>query len=190
MKLKIMVKRKMITNQFSKLEKILQKGDVILVHTPFKLHRPSTLISVAIRNITNSYWNHAAMYIGNGKIIEAVLPYVTIVDLDTYQNKDICVLRHKRSNEINLEKLVEDAKTFAGSKYDVWQLFDLAKLYILGKRERSEIYAGSAAKFICSEVAGKPYYNQGFKVKETLTYDKISPGDFDTSRNFKKLLYK
>lgn len=180
--------RKMTTDQLSKLEKILQKGDIILVHTPFKFYKPSTLISVAIRNITDSHWNHAAMYVGNGKIIEAVLPYVTIVDLNTYQNKDICVLRHKRSNEINLEKLIKDVKSFEGQTYDVYQLFDLAKLFILNKRERSEIYAGKVNRFICSEVAGKPYYNQGFKVKDTITYDKISPGDFATSKHFKKIL--
>ncbi len=161
------------------LKKILKPGDVINVHG-------DSLISKIIRVITQSYWNHSVMYIGDGKIIGANARYVEIEDLNKYKNHEIRIYRHKYAKKADLDKIVAMAMGYEGRKYDYWQLLYLGWLFITGKRGNAR-EIGSKNRFICSELVAKPYYTFGYPVIKKYDYTQISPADFDLSKNFKRL---
>lgn len=166
----------------------LQKGDIILSHVPLEpLKHPGSIVSAAIRKITNSHWSHSAMYLGNGKVLEADWDGVVIDNLvRRYKNTDISFWRHKKIREIDEDYLVADARKTVGKDYDFGQLFDLIPLFIFRGRWKKRAKAGSVNKIICSEACSRGYYRQGFPVMKKYTYDKIAPCDFSRSINFRR----
>src|SRR3990167_7891662 len=86
-------------NDPDKLTSILRKGDVVLTHG-------DSLISKTIRAVTRSYWNHAVLYAGDRRIVEADWSGVVISDIKKYMDKEIVVLRHRLASEGELETMV------------------------------------------------------------------------------------
>lgn len=105
----------------------LEKGDVILTRT-----------SNSYSNyIIPGYWKHAALYIGNGEIVEAVYPEVhkdSIVNLIMHTH-NIVVLRFKDKNITDIiPSIVSEAISYVGKEYD------------------QELNTGNDERLYCSEV--------------------------------------
>lgn len=163
------------------LKRELQKGDVILSHG-------DSWLSWLIREVSQSYWNHASMYIGDDKFIEADWNGVVIKDLEKLVSRNIGIFRHKDSEKINLEKIVKDVKNFEGYKYDYTQLIELGLMYAFGETIISK-EVGAKNKFICSELCSYPYFMQSKNVIDDKYYTNVAPGDFAKSKYFNEIKF-
>ena len=101
----------------------LLPGDVVLTsHNVFD--RNALCIKLANffnRGLSFKDWTHAALYIGNGQVVEACPDGVKITDLQkTYINNDyeLIVLRHKNASAAQLKVAVDFCKLETGDKYD------------------------------------------------------------------------
>jgi|SRR3972149_3310697 len=167
-------------NDIKSLKKELQVGDIILCHG-------DSLISYLIQKVTNSYYNHVTMYVGNGLIIEADSNAVSKTSLRKYENKPIKVLRHKTAKPTDLEEIVNYAEdNFMGDDYDWGQIFELGWLYITGKRGTAS-KIGSDNKFICSELVAVSYIFKGYRISDRLPVEQISPADYQNSKYLKDI---
>lgn len=165
--------------KLNELEKNLKAGDVILSHSP-------GFVTSMIRSVTQSYWNHARMYIGNNKYIESDWTGVKIQPLSYLEDKDIAVYRHTKATPSTLEKICIEACSEEGKKYDFLAIIELLFVYLSGRKERPG-KIGKSNKFICSELVALPYYDNGLPVLHNYDYDEIVPNDFAISRKFKRV---
>jgi uncharacterized protein YycO len=82
-----------------------------------------------IRIGTTSRWNHAIVYIGEGKAVSADPTGVKIVDISNYDN--IAWNQHEPLVPFDRVKIAEIAESFVGRPYDFFTIALLA-LRILG----------------------------------------------------------
>lgn len=160
-----------------KLKKKLKPGDVFLVHG-------THLISRIIRIVTDSHWNHATIYIGNGKFIEANERGVTTRDIAVYKQKDIEIYRHVKATDHHRKLMVSHAMQKTGKQYDFFQLLQLFFYVLFGIRGNAR-EIGSKNRYICSELVAEAYQATGLKVYKTYNPTQISPNDFTESDQFK-----
>jgi|15BtaG_2_1085339.scaffolds.fasta_scaffold00003_106 uncharacterized protein YycO len=84
-------------------------------------------------NSTPGYWNHTALYVGNGQLIESVFGKgVIISEFEEWKHNvgRYCVLRPENSHKINKNKTISFAKSKIGVKYSmfssisrIWRMF-------------------------------------------------------------------
>ena len=122
----------------------LQVGDIILVSGVF----------VGDKAMPGHY-THAAMYIGNGKMIEAWKNGVRIVDVTMVRNaNDAAIYRVKTTDTIK-QRAVEWAKTKVGLPYDyIWLT------YIGGKQVEGKSYYCSELVWAAYKAVGGPDIDQ------------------------------
>jgi len=161
-------------NKLAELKRILQPADIILTHG-------DSFISKTIQKVTNSYWNHAVMYIGNSQIIEADWGGVAITSIKRLREKPIKILRHKEVQKEDLEKLVNYAvEEHLGADYDFSQIAQLFWFYATGRRgDATEV--GVKNRFICSELVGETYFKNGYVIALHMHPSWISPEIIDRS---------
>lgn len=108
-------------------------GDVILTARHL-FERDSLFIKFANffnNGLAYKDWTHAALYIGNGQIVEACTDGVKTSDLQQkYINNgyEIIVLRHKNANYAQLQIAIDFCKSTTGDKYD-WRGLTYFLLY-------------------------------------------------------------
>ena len=170
-------------NDIEQLKSVLEPGDVILFHT-------KSFINWAIRTITQSYWGHAAMYIGDGFYIESIASGVYINDVSALEDADIRIYRHENMTSEKAEAVVRTIRSKSKHGYDFWAILHLLKLLVGRKRYRNDAPVGIENKFICSELIAAAYEELGLMVIDDLSYDEIIPADFDLSPNFKRIKIK
>lgn len=121
---------------------VLQPGDIILCRGC------AGWLEDTFGNIVG-YWHHAAMYIGNGQMVEAWKNGVRVVSVDMVRNADeVAVYRVSTSSSIK-QKAINWALTKVGLPYDYQWL-----TYIGGK----EVYGSS---YYCSELIWAAYLANG-----------------------------
>jgi len=121
---------------------VLQPGDIILCRGC------AGWLEDKFGNIVG-YWHHAAMYIGNGKMVEAWKDGVRVVPVDMVRNADeVAVYRVKTGDSIKA-KAVNFALSKVGLPYDYQWL-----TYVGGK----EVYGKS---YYCSELIWAAYLASG-----------------------------
>ena len=167
-------------HDIEQLRNTLEPGDVILFHG-------KSFVNWAVRTITQSYWGHAAMYIGNGLYIESIAAGVYINDLKSLKDANIIVYRHVKMNDKVAQKIVESVRDKSKSGYDFWAIWHLFKLLITGKRRKNNEKVGVENRYICSELIAAAYGEMGLTVIDEFDYDEIVPADFDLSNNFKRI---
>lgn len=107
----------------------LMIGDIILYHDK------RSLIGWCIRFLTRCYWEHTAIYMGNGYIVEAVPAGVIktrISDWLADAHIDIAVLRRKMNDEQTAE-LCEFVETIIGRKYNYLGVLKKFWVIVTGK---------------------------------------------------------
>lgn len=154
--------------------KILNPGDVIAVHS-------SNLIAGTIQSMTGSFWNHVAIYIGNGQIIE-MTPTGGIQKnqlSDAVASTSIIgVFSPTNISESVISKAVRfaDEALSEGKGYDFWGLFSGGLL---------RDYSGK--KYICSELVYSAYDYAGIQlVNRDLLVD---PGEITRSPYLSRIDY-
>jgi len=94
-------------------QKDLRIGDIMLT-----TGRSAT--SVIIGATTRSVYTHAALYIGNGRVVEAVGEGVREVSLEDYlkENGEAMIVRPQELSDSQQQKLVDFARSQVGKGYD------------------------------------------------------------------------
>jgi len=156
--------------------KKLRKGDIVLVHG-------DGFYNKVVRFFTQSKWGHVVMVIDEGHYIESNNKGVVVRPIQTLLEYTCIVRRYYKITPLLERMLVNEALRYEGKPYDFFAILQLLILLALGRRHTSE-YTGDKNKYICSELAAKPYYAFGMNVKDNIVYDNIIPDDFATSDSF------
>ena len=183
---------------------ILLDGDIILFHA-----RGFNIMSMAIRKLTQSFWNHVGVYYEdiylNGYVIEALGGGIVRTPVDKYldEKKNILKIVRFSKEAFNDDKeyksgiglFVERMKQKVGSKYDWGAIIWLGFKYIFKgsyKSARQYVPIGnplqSRDKFFCSEIVCESAYKISsindymFQGNTKQTCDTTTPKDVGKSK--------
>ncbi|MEZ4741426.1 MAG: lipo-like protein [Bdellovibrionota bacterium] len=185
------------THSFELLEKTVRPFDVILVEGKQRY-------SAAIKYLTQSNWSHAAVYIGDGVIIEAEVDSGVIKSpLNKYRGYHTRICRPISITADDQIILLDFLKSQIGYQYDLKNIFDLAR-YLLPtppvpiSMRRKLLYFGSGdpTKAICSSMVAMAFQKINYPILPTTQvsnnisylrprhYSLFTPSDFDRSPYF------
>ena len=177
-----------IPNDLHNLTKYIQKGDVMLVEGDQR-------ISQVIKYLTQSCWSHAGLYIGDEILnhpgpfrdlavqrygeagarhlfIEATIEDgVCVAPLDKYIHLNIRVCRPFRIEPEDLQQVLDAAIDHLGFRYDMRNLFDLARYLMpvrliptnLGRKALA-FGSGSPTETICSAMIARAFQKARFPI--------------------------
>lgn len=195
------------------LASALQPGDVLLIDG-------NSRISMAIKYITQSTWSHAAICIAEGQaemdpqLIEAdVAEGVRTIPLSRYCQNHTRICRPVGLSKQEVQQVVDFMKERIGYKYDLKNIFDLARYLIqtppVPQKHRRRLLAlgsGDPTKAICSSLIAQAFQSVKYPILPNINIDKSSskaavnkqkeilhirhhslfaPRDFDVSPYFK-----
>ncbi len=177
-----------IPNDLNNLRKYVQKGDVILVEGDQR-------VSQIIKYLTQSCWSHAGLYIGDELLnhpgpfrdiavqkygesgvrhlfIEATIEDgVTVAPLDKYIHLNIRVCRPFRIEPEDLQAVLDAAVSHLGFRYDMKNLFDLARYLLPVKmipsrlgRKALTFGSGEPTETICSAMIARAFQKARFPI--------------------------
>jgi uncharacterized protein YycO len=132
-------------------------------------------MGMLIRVGTLSRWNHAFIYIGDGKIVEANPKGVAISNVSKY--KDIAWNQHEQLTEAQRQKIVKRAKQMVGEPYGFGAILVIA-LKILGLKIIAKLrkFAENEKSVICSQLVAMCYSYAKIKVSDK-PHAFTTPGD-------------
>ena len=112
---------------------VLKTGDIVLVEG-------NSRISIAIKYLTQSSWSHACLFVGSDgdaaekeTLLEAdLVEGARMVNLKHYEEFNLRICRPVSLTEQDKKMLIGFAKSKLGHKYDLKNVFDLAR-YIIQK---------------------------------------------------------
>jgi hypothetical protein len=168
------------------LSAALRPGDVLLVGG-------NSRISVAIKYLTQSTWSHAALFIGDALaspehgeeskvLIEAdIREGVRAVPLSMYANMHTRICRPVGLSPEEVKKLVSYAVSRIGHKYDMKNVFDLARYLIptppVPARWRRRLLAlgsGDPSRAICSTLIAQAFESLRYPILPKVTLERSS----------------
>lgn len=176
--------------------KLLKDGDLVLFHT-----RGFSPISMAIRQLTNSFWNHVGIYYEDiwrkGYVVEALGDAVVKTPIDKYIEekthilKVVRVIRLAFRNETEYEAATIIAlsriKECIGHKYDWGSIAWLGIKYLIKGYWKNGVkyfpegfnLFNSREKFFCSELVAEAFW----KTSTTYEYPNLFAGNkyYDTA---------
>lgn len=162
------------------LKSVLKPGDIILFHS-------NSCLNWAIRTITQSYWGHVAMFIGDDLFVESAAEGVHILDIAVLTVYDIEILRYKpKLQKSTIKSIIEYCKKSTGSPYDYIAIVQLLFYLLKGRRDRLEDI-GEKRKYICSEILAEAYMTYGCDILPGRKSSEIIPADYDISPNFTRV---
>ena len=177
------------------LSATLRPGDILLVGG-------NTRISVAIKYLTQSTWSHATLFVGNALgsahgdaepnvLIEAdIREGVRAVPLSMYSNMHTRICRPVGLAPDEVKKLVNYAVSRLGHRYDMKNVFDLARYLIptppVPARWRRRLIAlgsGDPTRAICSTLIAQAFESVHYPILPIVTADtSCDPAHEDCSR--------
>ncbi len=151
------------------LRRSLQPGDVLLVEG-------NSLITVAIKYLTQSTWSHASLYVGNAlnkkdpsgevlSLIEADLTQgVIAVPLSKYSEFNTRICRPVHLTAADQQELIKFMLDNIGNEYDLKNVFDLVR-YLLPtppvpvswRRRMLSFGSGDPTRAICSTLIAQAF---------------------------------
>lgn len=192
----------------------VRKGDVLLVEG-------TSRISVAIKYITQSSWSHAALVVEDAggrkdappdtcRLIEAdVSEGVREIPLADYARIHTRICRPIGLSQADVERVVAHARERIGYRYDLKNIFDLARYLIQTppvptrwRRRLLTLGSGNPTRAICSSLIAQafqtvrypilPEVNYGSALNRNIRvellyarhYSQFAPSDFDLSPYF------
>jgi len=201
----------------ARLAAALRPGDVLLVEGQSRL-------SIAIKFLTQSNWSHAALFIGHGgshgvagldgpALLEADLrDGVRAIPLDSYVHLHTRICRPVGLAPHEVTQLVGYAVGRIGQRYDLKNLFDLARYLLptppvpLRRRRRMLAFgSGDPTRAICSTLIAQAFQQVHYPILPEITlrdsldaagrhcqrellhirhYSLYAPRDFDVSPYF------
>lgn len=163
----------------ARLAEELRPGDVLLVEGDLR-------ISSAIKYLTRSTWSHAAFAICEGpgaELIEADLEEgVQQVGLDAYAHLNTRICRPVGLRPDDLDRLVRYMRNSIGRRYDLKNVFDLAR-YLLPippvprrfHRRMLALGSGDPTRAICSTLIAEAFQSVCYPVLPDVTWDGSGP---------------
>lgn len=211
---------------FDKIVYEIRPGDVILVEG-------HSLASRVIQQVTLSPWSHSFIYIGRihqiedpstRKIVEShpgIKPDDKLIvegymgqgivfnNIEAYSKYHLRICRPRGISRKDAQSVITAAIKQVGFKYDMWQIFDLARFLLpwsfLPKRWRSSLFSykpGVQTKTVCSTMIATAFQSVQFPVLPLIKVDKnggvglyqrnpklFTPRDFDYSPYFDIIKY-
>lgn len=165
------------------LSAALRPGDVLLVGG-------NSRISVAIKYLTQSTWSHSTLFIGNALgspkhgeqpkvLIEAdIREGVRAVPLSMYANMHTRICRPVGLSPEEVKKLVSYAISRIGHRYDMKNVFDLARYLIptppVPARWRRRLLAlgsGDPSRAICSTLIAQAFESLRYPILPNVTLE-------------------
>jgi len=157
----------------------LRPGDVLLVEGESR-------ISVPIKVLTQSNWSHAALYVGCGRLgdgtqtptlVEADLrDGVRAVSVQCYAHMHTRICRPVGLSAPEIERVIEHAVGQIGHRYDLKNLFDLARYLLplpsLSLRWRRRMIAfgsGDPSRAICSTLVAQAFQQVRYPILPEIT---------------------
>ena len=159
-----------------KLAMALRPGDVLLVEG-------NARISVAIKYLTQSTWSHAALYVGDvlgapapGEepkvLVEADMRHgVRAVALGEYAGMHTRICRPVGLSRDDLHKLIDHAVSRIGHRYDLKNVFDLARFLIptppvpvRWRRRMIAFGSGDPTRAICSTLIAQAFQSVHYPI--------------------------
>ncbi len=131
---------------------MLKPGDVILF-------QGKSFVSRGIMWFTDSEYSHAALYVGDGYIIEATAAGVEKNRLDFSHCSSYCIRRAEWLTDGQISRIVEKAYALIYDEYDMKQLFTLGAYYFFRKLgiTWAALVANMPNRMICSELVAVCY---------------------------------
>lgn len=163
------------THKLEVLSATLKPGDVLLVEGPNR-------VSVAIKYLTQSTWSHAALYVGDalensnageqGVLIEAdVVEGVRAVPLSMYSGAHTRICRPVGLIQEDTDKLIQLLVSRLGHKYDLKNIFDLARYLIKTppvlphwRRRMLALGSGDPTRAICSSLLAEAFQSINYPI--------------------------
>ncbi len=146
-----------------------QVGDYFVVKT-------NGFFGSLIRLGTLSRWNHAGIYIGEGKIIEANPQGVQVTELNQYSL--VAWNKHEGITDKQKNQIVKYAQELVGKPYAFWDIARLT-LRIIGLKIFAETkfmrYLSTKDGYICSELVAESYESAGVIFPKSPA--EVTPGD-------------
>lgn len=176
------------TNPPEKLRSTLRKGDVLLVEG-------ASRFSVAIKYLTQSTWSHAALYIGDAVdppeegedarvIVEAdIREGIRLMPLSIYYERHTRICRPVGLSTEEIDSLVDYAVSRVGGRYDMKNIFDLARYLIQRppvpghwRRRLLSIGSGDPTRAICSSLIAQAFHSVSYPIlPEFVRYKSADP---------------
>jgi len=161
----------------------LRTGDVFFVKIPFKLSKPLTMVSWAIRKVLGTWYNHIGIYVelfGSPFVAESTLGGVKVTPYKEWaKDYEIAVKRNPRLTRAFPKRLM---KYQGHTPYDTWSLvWNQLILQITGKwvgKKKDE----AKEKLYCSE------YYALCDVETFPEWWKITPEDIYNKEGFVEVL--
>jgi hypothetical protein len=145
----------------------LRKGDILLVNR-------DVLVSNVIKFFSNSNYNHAALYVGDGKVVEAVdkgVQHIAMTDFLAHEDNIVRVMVLRNGNLSNEQR--DNIAAFAISK--VGKLYNLEGVLAAGTGYRgTQAGAFHRDNYYCSQLVTAAYSYAGARLDPD-TLD-LSPG--------------
>lgn len=172
---------------FDALRRTVKKGDVLLV-------AGNQRVSEVIRYLTQSSWSHSAIYVGDEllrgapeqaaeleaqlgdhahhMVVEALLESGVVASpLSKYTGYRVRLCRPFEISDEDRDRVVDLAIGHLGFKYDVANIFDLARYFLpvsivpaRFRREALHFGSGQATEVICSSMIANAFEAVGFPV--------------------------
>jgi len=175
------------------LSAALRPGDVLLVGG-------NSRISVAIKYLTQSTWSHAALFIGDALappedggeakvFIEAdIREGVRAVPLSMYTNLHTRICRPVGLSPEEVKKLISYAVARIGHRYDLKNVFDLARYLIptppVPARWRRRLLAlgsGDPSRAICSTLIAQAFESLCYPILPNVTLEESADPAYEDS---------
>jgi hypothetical protein len=161
-------------------ESALEPGDVILSTTDHPL-------SATIRKVTGAEVSHSALYVGNGKVVEAIEEGVILRSLDTAMADDSLAVayRHRDMTPVKANQLMAFAEKHARERtpFDNWGLIQVApgqlaraicnqkqgaaRTECLQRASRLRVGTNDDGSFFCSELVLAAFEHAGLSLTDT-----------------------
>lgn len=148
-----------------KLRAAIRPGDILLVEG-------NQRISIAIKYLTQSTWSHAAVYVGNGQLIEADLTEgVVHVPLTKYTGFHTRICRAVNLTEQDRQKLLDFLSNKLGTTYDMKNAIDLLRYFlptppvpVKWRRRMLALGSGDPTRAICSTLIAQAFTFIGYPI--------------------------
>lgn len=164
------------THNLEVLTTTLQPGDVLLVEGPNR-------ISTAIKFLTQSTWSHSAIYVGDAvansstddevnTLVEAdVVEGVRALPLSKYSGSHTRICRPVGLKEEEMQKVIGHVVSRLGHKYDLKNVFDLARYLIRTppvlprwRRRMLALGSGDPTRAICSSLIAEAFQSVQYPI--------------------------
>ncbi len=179
------------------LKTTLKKGDVLLVEG-------SSRFSVAIKYLTQSTWSHSALYIGDAVdsfdkgekarlIVEAdIQEGIRLMPLSIYYYRHTRICRPVGLTSDQIDKLVDFAVSREGDKYDLKNVFDLARYFIQRppvpahwRRRLLAFGSGDPTRAICSSLIAQAFHSVGYPIlPDIVSFISSDPDDLGAQKDY------